>query len=100
MAQMTEQDVRMQLDRGRLLLSVPELWGATLHSITDTLDVMTRLSAERVGRPPDDPAVRATVGAIFGVLLTAALDWVKTEDADILSSVEQALTSLDNGLLR
>jgi AcrR family transcriptional regulator len=99
-AQMTEQDVTMQLDRGRLLLSVPELWGATLHSITDTLGIMTKLSAERIGRPPDDPAVRATVGAIFGVLLTAALEWVKTEDTDILSSIEQAFASLENGLLR
>ncbi|HEX6360357.1 TetR family transcriptional regulator [Actinophytocola sp.] len=100
MAQMTEDDLTTQLDRGRLLLSVPELWGATLHSIRDTMATMTRLSAERLGRPTDDPAVQATVGAIFGVLLTTSLEWVRSEDTDILSSIENALTQLDDGLLR
>lgn len=99
-AQMTEEDLTMQVDRTRLLLSVPELWGAALHSFRDTMHTMTTLSAERLGRSPDDPAVRATVGAIVGVLLTAALDWVKSEEGDILSLVENTLTQLDDGLLR
>jgi AcrR family transcriptional regulator len=99
-AQMTENDIVMQVDRSRLLLTVPELWGATLHSFQDTMATMTRLSAERLGRPADDPAVRATVGAIVGVLLAAAQEWVKTEDIDILSLVDNALTQLDDGLLR
>lgn len=100
LASMTAQDVTTQLDRGRLLLSVPELWGATLHDTQRTLEIMMKLSADRVGRPPSDPAVRTTVGAIFGVLLTAALDWVKTEDPRIMSSLDDALAQLDSGLLR
>lgn len=98
--QMSTQDVTTQLDRGRLLLSVPELWGATLHSTRETLDILTRLSAERVGRSVDDPALQATVGAIFGVLMTAALNWVKTEDPKIMSTLDEALKQLDEGLLR
>jgi hypothetical protein len=97
---MTKQEIETQFDRGRLLLSVPELWGATLHSTRDTLDIFTRLSAERVGRPADDPALQATVGAIYGVLLTAALNWAKTEDPHIMSTLDDALKQLDEGLLR
>jgi AcrR family transcriptional regulator len=98
--QMTQDDVEIQLDRGRLLLSVPELWGATLHSTQNTLEIMMNLSAERVGASPDDPALRTTVGAIFGVLLISALDWVKTESTQIMSTLDDALARLDDGLLR
>lgn len=99
-AQMTAADVETQLDRGRLLLSVPQLWGATLHSTRETLEIFTTLSAERVGRPPEDPSLQATVGAIFGVMITAALNWVKTEDPKIIDTLDQALAQLDEGLLR
>jgi AcrR family transcriptional regulator len=98
--QMTPQDMETQLNRSRLLLSVPELWGATLDSTQETLGIMMRLSAERVGRSPDDPEVRATVGAIVGVMLSAALEWVKTEDPRILATIDDALERLDKGLLR
>ncbi len=99
-ANMTEDEIRSQLERGRLVLSVPELWGATLNDTRDSLEVMTRLSAERMGLPPSDPALRATVGAFFGVLLTAAMDWVRTEDSRVLANVDEALRHLENGLLR
>ncbi len=99
-AQMTEEDVQSQLERGRLLMSVPELWGATLHDTRRSLDIMINLSAERVGRPPRDPALRATVGAIFGVLLTAVLDWVDSEDPDVMAKLDTALAQLDEGILR
>lgn len=98
--QMTRVDIETQLDRGRLLLSVPELWGATLHNTQETLEIITRLSAERVGRPADDPSVLATVGAIFGVMMTAALNWVRTEDPLIVETLDNALAQLDEGLLR
>jgi AcrR family transcriptional regulator len=98
--QMTETDVKTQFDRGRLLVTVPELWGATLHSTQETLEIFTRLSAERVGRAPDDPALRATVGAIFGVMLTAVLTSVKIDDPHIVDTLDRALTELDEGLLR
>ncbi len=97
---MSTEDAESQLDRGRLLLSVPELWGATLHDTRRSLEIMTNLSAERVGVPPSDPALRTTVGAIFGVLLTAALNWVENEDPTVLATLDDALARLDTGLLR
>jgi AcrR family transcriptional regulator len=98
--QMTEDDIETQLDRGRLLLSVPEVWGAALTGTRATLDIIIELSAERLGRSPDDKDVRTTAGAIFGVLMTAALTWVQTDNAIIMSDLDDALARLDAGLLR
>ncbi len=98
--QMSTVDIETQLDRGRLLLTVPELWGATLSGTKETLEIITNLSAERAGRSPDDPGVQATVGAIFGVLLTAALNWVKTDDPRMMATLDNAMAQLDEGLLR
>jgi AcrR family transcriptional regulator len=98
--QMTSEDMETQLNRSRLLLSVPELWGATLFSTQETLGIMMKLSAERVGREPDDPALRATVGAIVGVMLSAALNWSKTGDPRILATIDEALAHLEDGLVR
>lgn len=99
-ANMTEDEITGQLERGRLVMTVPELWGATLRDTRNSLDIMLNLSAERVGRPPSDPALRATVGAFFGVLLTEALDWVRTEDRRVIAKLDEALAYLDDGLLR
>ncbi|MBB4912449.1 TetR/AcrR family transcriptional regulator [Actinophytocola algeriensis] len=99
-ANMTEDEITGQLERGRLVLSVPELWGATLNDTRNSLEIMMNLSAERVGRSAEDPELRATVGAFFGVLLTAALDWVRTEDRLVLAKLDEALAFLDSGLLR
>jgi len=97
---MTEDEITGQLERGRLVLSVPELWGATLNDTKNSLEIMMNLSAERVGRPPTDPELRATVGAFFGVMLTAALDWVRTEYRLVLTKLDEAMAFLDSGLLR
>jgi AcrR family transcriptional regulator len=99
-ANMSEDEITGQLERGRLVMTVPELWGATLKGTRNSLDIMVNLSAERVGRPPSDPALRATVGAFFGVMLTEALDWVRTEDGRVLAKLDEALAYLDDGLLR
>jgi hypothetical protein len=97
---MTEDEVTGQLERGRLVMTVPELWGATLKDTRNSLDIMLNLSAERVGRPPSDPALRVTVGAFLGVMLTEALDWVRTDDRRVMAKLDEALAYLDDGLLR
>lgn len=99
-AEMTPGELATQRDRGALLLTVPELWGATLHDVTEMVEILTRLSAKRVGRDPSDPALRNTVGAVFGVLLTAALEWVKDPDLNMMRVLDDALAQLEDGLLR
>ena len=80
----TDAEMATERERMQLIMSVPELWAASLGNITKTLSTMTELSARRVGRAPDDPAVRNVIGAMFGVLLTVALDWGRNPEVDRL----------------
>lgn len=84
--------------RGILTLSVPELWAASLPNITRNLDVMTELSARRLGREPADPDVRHAIGALFGALLVAALDWLKNPEAEFGPVVDDAINRLQAGI--
>lgn len=93
----SEDEMATELERMRLVMSVPELWAASLGNITKTIATMTELSARRVGRPADDPAVRNTIGAMFGVLLLTALEWGRGPEADLLAMVDSALEQLEAG---
>jgi AcrR family transcriptional regulator len=93
-------DVEMVTERERMLLvlSVPELWAASLDNITKTLGTMIELSARRLGRQRDDPAVRNAIGALFGVLLAVALEWAKGSGADLVSMVDAAFGQFEASL--
>ncbi len=55
-------------------------------------------SSTRAGRDPADPAVRAYVGAVFGVRLAVALDWAKNPAMDFPAELDAALAHLEEGL--
>lgn len=98
-SQLTQVEVETEKDRGLLFLTVPELWGASLGSITKSTDMLIELSARRTGRDVHDPRLRTAVGAIFGVLLLAAFDWVRKPDRDILAVIDDAFDQLEQGLV-
>ncbi|MGH3757080.1 TetR family transcriptional regulator [Actinophytocola sp.] len=95
---LTDAEMAIQRERMLLILSVPELWAASLGNVTRTLDTMVELSARHVGRAPADPAVRNAVGAMFGVLLLAAFEWTRSPDADLAVLVDAALADFAAGL--
>lgn len=96
--ELTASEVDTERGRGILTLSVPELWAASLPNITKGLDAMTEQSARRLGRDPSDVEVRQTVGAMFGVLLVVALDWIKNPSTDIVPLVNEAFDRLQAGI--
>ena len=57
--------------RSALVTSVPELRAAHLDHFVASTDAFLDAVAHRVGRSPDDPEVRATTGALIGVVMTA-----------------------------
>jgi AcrR family transcriptional regulator len=95
---LTEDEWATERARMQLVISIPELWAASLRNITKTITAMTELSARRVGRPADDPAVRNTIGAMFGVLLVVALDWSANPESELIELVDAALDRLAGGL--
>ena len=85
-------------ERVRLLLSVPPLRAALVDQLHGPMRLLAVAVAERTGRRPDDPAVRALAGAMMGVGLSAMFAAVEHSDADIVSLVDEGLAQLEAGL--
>jgi AcrR family transcriptional regulator len=91
-----EQELALQRERFVLILSEPELWGASLGNISRTMQLMGEEVAKRAGRDPRDPAVRAYTGAVFGVMLQVSMDWANDPEMDFASTLDEALGCLED----
>jgi AcrR family transcriptional regulator len=85
-------------ERSALMLQVPELQAATLANLTQTMRLLTGLVAERVGREPDDFAVRNFSGALLGVWISVLFDWAACPGADLATALDDAMAHLETGL--
>ena len=85
-------------ERLELLLSVPPLRATLVDRIHGPVRLLAEAMAERTGRRPDDPAVRATAGAVMGVGLSAMFAAADDPDADVLSLLDEGLAQLEAGL--
>ena len=85
-------------ERLELLLSVPPLRATLVDRIHGPVRLLVEAMAERTGRHPDDPAVRATAGAVMGVGLSAMFAAADDPDADVLSLLDEGLAQLEAGL--
>ncbi|WP_218005960.1 TetR/AcrR family transcriptional regulator [Actinomadura hibisca] len=90
------QELALQRERWVLILSEPELWGASLGGISRTMRVMSAEVAKRTGRSPADASVRAYTGAVFGVMLQVSLEWADDPDMDFATALDEALRCLDD----
>ena len=98
-SELTPEEMEQERQRHRLILEVPELRGAILDEYTRTIRVIADAVSERVGRSPDDPAVRAFAGAVIGVAMAATLTWAKgSPPEDYFTVFESAIGYLEAGL--
>jgi AcrR family transcriptional regulator len=86
------QEIALQLERERLLRSVPELQSAMLGEFARTVGEIADLVAERAHRPANDDAVLALAGAVIGIAIAA---WFAV---DMDASPEQFLDRVDIGM--
>jgi len=86
------QEIALQLERERLLRSVPELQSAMLGEFARTVGEIADLVAERAQRPANDDAVLALAGAVIGIAIAA---WFAV---DMDASPEQFLDRVDIGM--
>jgi AcrR family transcriptional regulator len=84
-------------ERLALLLSVPPLRAMLLDGLRGPMRLLAEAAAERTGRSPDDPAVRALAGAVMGVGLSAMFAAAEDPQADVVSLVEDGLAQLEAG---
>jgi AcrR family transcriptional regulator len=85
-------------ERSELMLQIPELQAATLANLTQTMRLLTGLVAERVGREPDDFAVRNFTGALLGVWISVLFDWAACPGVDLANALDDAMAHLEAGL--
>jgi AcrR family transcriptional regulator len=95
---LSDDEWELESERQRLVMNAPELRVRMLDQLYAGIDLLAELAAERVGRSPDDFAVRAWAGAVVGVLMAtykAALDAPMQE---YLAAVDRAFELLADGL--
>ncbi|MDP4509524.1 TetR/AcrR family transcriptional regulator [Nonomuraea turcica] len=94
----TAEEFADSLERERLVLTVPELWAASLENLTGMIGTVREVLAAREGRDPGDPEIRDVAGAIVGVLMALWFDWTKNQDMDVLAEFDRAMEHLEAGL--
>jgi len=88
-----------EMERGRLIVSVPELRGGMLAQLSEMTQMVADVLAERVGRDPGDFEIRNFAGVLIGISLSVVLGGERGgEGADYLSLFDRALTHLEAGL--
>ncbi|MDH6629846.1 AcrR family transcriptional regulator [Streptomyces sp. LBL] len=90
------EELALQRERWVLIISEPELWGASLGNMSRTMEVMSEQVAKRAGRAPSDAPVRAYTGAVFGVMLQVSLEWAKDPEMDFAVALDEALFCLED----
>jgi AcrR family transcriptional regulator len=96
--QLTEEEIRLERERGRLINLEPELRARSLSATLESVQMLADALAERVGRDPGDFEVRNLVGAVFGAMFTAWLAMADDQDADIVATMDASLAHLEAGL--
>jgi AcrR family transcriptional regulator len=85
-----------------LILTVPELRVRAMDEFTRTIEVIAEAAAKRVGRAPDDFAIRVVAGAIIGVIMAATMPWAQWAEEsvtpDMFERIDTALGYLEAGL--
>jgi AcrR family transcriptional regulator len=91
-------ELEQERQRGELIFSVPELRARLLVQLTETLEMTAAMLAERVGRSPDDFAVRTATGAVMGIALAVAVAAAEHPGVDYLALMDEGLAHLEAGL--
>jgi AcrR family transcriptional regulator len=97
LAELSAEQRAEQRERLTLLLSVPPIRAMLLDQIRGPMRLMAQVIAERTGRSPNDPTVRALSGAVLGVGLSTMLAWAEEPDADPVTLTDEAMAALEAG---
>ena len=97
-AQLPEESLERARDRTELIRTVPELRSAMLEEFARNVQMIAELVAERVGRRPDDLAVRTLAGAMVGAVMAAMLSWVEGSGKEFQELLDSAMAQLEAGL--
>jgi AcrR family transcriptional regulator len=92
------EELDQERERFALISAIPELRAKILEEFVRTIQVIAEVLAERIGRRPDDFAVRTFAGALIGVAMATMVAAIDDPDADYWELLDIALTHLEAGL--
>jgi len=99
-ARFTEEERERFRQTTELTMAVPEIRARALDEFARTIDITASVLARRTGRKPDDVAVRALAGSIFGVIMASTLPVLERGQVDldaIFASIDAGLAQLEAG---
>ena len=94
-AEASDEELDQWRELSALTMSVPELRARALDEYMRSGGVTAELMAKRLGREPDDFAVRVLAGAVVGVGLSVMIAWLKDPSADVIELMDGALARLE-----
>lgn len=98
MVDMSPDELETMRERNQLIMAVPELRGASLNNLIQTMQLLTEIVAKRVGRKPDDLAVQTFAGVVVGVNISVMLYYAENPDKDFSKLIDEAFSKLEDGL--
>ncbi len=100
-SKLSPEELEAQLDRQRLAAEVPEIRARMLSDLVGYIEVLAEMVARRVGRSPDELAVRTFSGALIGLVMGVFLAAPEPPDQDMADYVklfDDAMAQLEAGL--
>jgi hypothetical protein len=97
-SQLSEDELARERERQQLIRSVPELRARMLDDLMGAIKLLAVMVGERVGRSPDDIAVRTFSGALIGTIMGVFLAVDDVETADYVQIFDDAMAQLEAGL--
>jgi AcrR family transcriptional regulator len=95
---MSGEDTAEQWERGKLMLSIPDVRMRAFNDFLKTAQHLAELVASRLGRRSDDLAVHTFVGSVIGALMAAFLAGLNNPNADVVVLMDESLRLLESGL--
>jgi AcrR family transcriptional regulator len=98
-AQMPPSEREKIAERTKLIMAVPALRARTYENMVGTIEMIAGMVGRRLGRKPDDLAVRIFAGAVVGALIAALLAWTERDCRDDLGEIlDKTMAQLESGL--
>jgi len=92
------EEMARQWERGRLILSVPELRMRFWDQIAQAIQLLADVVAKRVGRRADDPDIVTFAGAVAGAMLSAMLSGADNLEETYPALIDAGLAYLEAGM--
>ncbi|HVW40681.1 MAG TPA: TetR family transcriptional regulator [Amycolatopsis sp.] len=96
-ADLPQEASELERARQRLTFTVPELRARMFEQIRDGVAMIQEAAGRRVGRDPDDFAVRTWAGAVVGILLSAYVEG-NEDPIGWMADFDRGLAQLEAGL--